>query len=124
MLPTLWIQAHLMLICRSRDKRAGTSALVSPTVAGRSIGEILVDSEWTEGGSVISDRIRAIDSLINSSFLNPGDEGLAHLFKDLKERPKIDSPEQLLEILDKSAICAVVVSSMVPANAAGVGESH
>lgn len=101
---------------------AETSAMAD--CRGRVTAAILVSSEFANGGNVISDPIRAIDSLINSSFLNPGEEGLAHLFKDLKERPKIDSPEQLLEILDKSAIGACVISIMEPAHAAWVGEAH
>ncbi len=76
------------------------------------------------GGRIISERIRAIDSLINSSFLNPGGGGLAHLFKDLKDRPKLDSPEQLLEVLEESAIGACVVSIMEPAHADWVGDAH
>ena len=41
---------------------------------------------------------RAVDSLINSSFLNPANEGgLGYLFKNITDRPLLDSPEALLE---------------------------
>jgi hypothetical protein len=67
---------------------------------------------------------RAVDSLINSSFLNPGDGGLSHLFKDIKDRPKLDSAEALLEVLDAADIGACVVSIMQPEHAEWVGNAH
>ena len=67
---------------------------------------------------------RAVDSLINSSFLNPSDESLGYLFKGIGERPKIDSPEALLEQLDTADIGACVVSIMEPDHADWVGRAH
>ncbi|MDP6376302.1 MAG: amidohydrolase family protein [Pseudomonadales bacterium] len=67
---------------------------------------------------------RAVDSLINSSFLNPGDESLGYLFKDIEKRPKVDSPEQLLEQLDAADIGACVVSIMQANHAEWVGRAH
>lgn len=69
-------------------------------------------------------RQRAVDSLINSSFLNPGEEGLGHLFKDIGDRPALDSPEALLEALDAADIGACVLSIMQPEHAAWVGDAH
>jgi len=70
-------------------------------------------------------RLRAIDSLINSSFLDHDQStGLAHLFKDLKERPRINTPEDLLEQLDAADIGAGVISIMEPAHAEWVGNAH
>ncbi len=71
-------------------------------------------------------RPRAIDSLINSSFLDHDkkDDGLAHLFKDLKDRPAIHTPEDLLEHLDAADIGACVVSIMGPDHAEWVGQAH
>ncbi len=68
---------------------------------------------------------RAIDALVNSSFLS-GSEGIAvgHLFKDLDARPKIDSPEQLLELMDAAGVGAAVVSIMEPEHAAWVGDAQ
>lgn len=69
--------------------------------------------------------IRAIDSLVNSSFLGPpGEGGLGYLFRDIEKRPKIDSAEQLLEALDGADIGACVVSIMQPDHAAWVGDAH
>ena len=68
---------------------------------------------------------RAVDSLINSSFLNPVNEGgLGYLFKNIADRPLLDSPEALLEQLDKSGIGACVVSIMEPDHAEWVGRAH
>jgi predicted TIM-barrel fold metal-dependent hydrolase len=67
---------------------------------------------------------RAVDSLINSSFLNPGDGGLGYLFKDIAERPKIDSATALLEVLDSADIGACVVSIMESDHAEWVGAAH
>ncbi|MEE9254007.1 MAG: amidohydrolase family protein [Pseudomonadales bacterium] len=73
----------------------------------------------------MSQDIRAIDSLVNSSFLAaPGDGGLGYLFRDIKDRPKIDSAEQLLEALDGANIGACVVSIMQPDHAEWVGSAH
>ena len=70
-------------------------------------------------------RERAIDTLINSSFLSNDSTGaLGHLFKDLKDRPKIDSPTQLMELLDRQDIGACVISIMEPAHAEWVGKAH
>ncbi len=70
-------------------------------------------------------RIRAIDSLINSNFLDAGgDSGLRHLFKDIEERPPITSPEQLLERLEQCDIGACVLSIMQPDHAEWVGAAH
>ena len=68
---------------------------------------------------------RAVDSLINSSFLNPGGEGgLGYLFKGIEDRPKIDTPEALLEQLDAADIGACVISIMAPEHAEWVGKAH
>jgi len=67
---------------------------------------------------------RAVDSLINSSFLNPGDGGLGYLFKNIAERPKIDSADALLEQLDQANIGACVISIMEPEHAEWVGKAH
>ncbi|MYD73451.1 MAG: hypothetical protein F4Y11_04140, partial [Chloroflexi bacterium] len=69
----------------------------------------------------MGDRIRAIDSLINSNFLDPaGDSALRYLFKDIEGRGAIETPEQLLEVLDQSDIGAGVVSIMQPEHAVWV----
>lgn len=67
---------------------------------------------------------RAVDSLINSSFLNPNASGLGYLFKDIADRPKLDSPEALLEQLDAAGIGACVVTIMEPDHAEWVGQAH
>ncbi len=73
----------------------------------------------------MSDAIRAIDSLVNSSFLGPvGEGGLGYLFRDIKDRPRIESPDQLLEALDAANIGACVVSIMEPEHAEWVGAAH
>ena len=74
----------------------------------------------------MTDRTRAIDSLVNSSFLanHAGGAGLAHLFKDIGERERIETPEQLLGLLDHADIGAAVVSIMEPAHAEWVGMAH
>lgn len=73
-------------------------------------------------------RLRAIDSLINSAFLNlageAGESGLGHLFRDISERQTFDDPEQLLEVLDASDIGAAVISIMEPDHAEWVGAAH
>lgn len=68
--------------------------------------------------------IRAVDSLINSSFLNPTDDSVGYLFKDLATRPKLDSPDALLEALDAADIGACVVSIMEEGHADWVGRAH
>jgi len=69
--------------------------------------------------------MRAVDSLINSSFLNPSNEGgLDYLFKGITNRPKLDSAEGLLEILDTADIGACVISIMDPDHADWVGKAH
>lgn len=68
---------------------------------------------------------RAIDTLVNSNFLavdQPG--GLDHLFKDIRDRPKIETADQLLKQLDGAGIGAAVVSIMDPAHAEWVGRAH
>jgi predicted TIM-barrel fold metal-dependent hydrolase len=73
----------------------------------------------------VSQRIRAIDSLINSSFLDARDEsGLSHLFRDITSRQQIRDPEELLATLDASDIGAAVVSIMTPDHADWVGAAH
>ncbi len=67
---------------------------------------------------------RAVDSLVNSSFLNPGDGGLGYLFKNIADRPRIDSAEALLEQLDAAGIGACVISIMEPEHADWVGRAH
>ena len=70
-------------------------------------------------------RPRAIDSLVNSSFLSRGADGaLAHLFKDLGDRPRIETAGDLLAILDTADVGAAVVSIMEPAHAEWVAEAH
>lgn len=70
-------------------------------------------------------RIPAIDSLINSSFLSANDSAsLGHLFKDLASRPRIETPEALLETLAASDIRAAVVSIMQPDHAEWVADAH
>ena len=55
---------------------------------------------------------RAIDTLINSSFLSTeeGGGGLSYLFKDMTNRPKIETPSDLIGHLDDNNIGAAVVS--------------
>jgi uncharacterized protein len=76
----------------------------------------------------MAERIRAIDSLINSTFLDLSGEGgtaaLGHLFRDMASRPRFDEPEQLLEALDAAGIGACVISIMEPAHAEWVGRAH
>ena len=68
---------------------------------------------------------RAIDTLINSSFLTPDQGGgLGHLFKDLKDRPKINDVDDLLASLDQANIGAAVVSIMQEEHAEWVGNAH
>ncbi len=70
-------------------------------------------------------RVRAIDALVNSSFLNAKDgSGLSYLFKDIAERPPIRTPEDLLQALDGAGIGAAVVSIMEPAHADWVSRAH
>jgi predicted TIM-barrel fold metal-dependent hydrolase len=70
-------------------------------------------------------RLPAIDSLVNSSFLNGNDSSaLGHLIKDLASRPPIVTPEDLLEQLEANDIRAAVLSIMDPAHAEWVGEAH
>lgn len=67
----------------------------------------------------------AIDSLVNSTFLASDQSGgLGHLFKDLKDRPKIETVDHLLEQLHEAAIGAAVVSIMDPSHAEWVGKAH
>lgn len=70
-------------------------------------------------------RVRAIDALVNSSFLNAKDgSGLSYLFKDIAERPPIRTPENLLQELDRAGIGAAVVSIMEPEHAEWVSKAH
>jgi len=69
--------------------------------------------------------IRAIDSLINSSFLSTGtDQALGYLFKDLQDRPAIKTPEDLLAQLEQANIGACVLVIMEPDHAEWVGKAH
>mgnify|MGYP001171937136 CR=1 FL=1 len=73
----------------------------------------------------MSERIIAIDSLVNSSFLSTGgDGGLSYLFKDIEERAPIKEPEDLLAQLAQADIGACVLSIMEPAHAEWVGQAH
>ena len=73
----------------------------------------------------MSGRVRAIDSLVNSSFLAPESQaGLAYLFKDVADREPIAHVEQLLDRLDAADIGAAVVSIMEPGHAEWVGKAH
>lgn len=67
----------------------------------------------------------AIDALVNSTFLNadPG-KNLAHLFKDMGERPAMESAEDLLARMGESGVGAAVVSIMEPEHAEWVGAAH
>ena len=70
-------------------------------------------------------RTRAIDALVNSSFLSPGgDKALAYLFKDIKDRATISEAEDLLQVLDNADVAATVVSIMQPDHAEWVGAAH
>lgn len=69
--------------------------------------------------------LRAIDSLINSSFLSRDQSaGLGHLFRDLKDRKPIDDVDDLLEQLDDAGVGACMVSIMEPDHADWVGAAH
>ena len=81
-------------------------------------------------------RPRAIDTLINSSFIDHarakaagadgGEEGggLGYLFKDLADRPVINTPAELIDVLDQNNIGAAVVSIMEPGHADWVADAH
>ena len=70
-------------------------------------------------------RVRAIDALVNSSFLDgEGGGALGHLFKDIGDRAAIQVPEDLLARLDAAGIEAAVVSIMQPSHAEWVGDAH
>ena len=70
-------------------------------------------------------RIRAIDSLVNSSFLNANQgEGLEYLFKGIGDRTRMETPEQFLEALDSADVGAAVVSIMDPKHADWVSAAH
>ena len=70
-------------------------------------------------------RVRAIDALVNSSFLDgEGSGALGHLFKDIGDRAAIQVPEDLLARLDAAGIEAAVVSIMQPSHAEWVGDAH
>ena len=57
--------------------------------------------------------VRAIDSLINSHFLDQNQEGTtSYLFKDLKHRRKIEDVDELLNQLNQNDIGACVISIM------------
>ncbi len=69
--------------------------------------------------------MRAIDSLINSSFLGSDQGGgLGHLFKDLKDRPQIRDVDDLLGHLASADIGAGVVSIMQEEHAKWVADAH
>jgi uncharacterized protein len=68
---------------------------------------------------------RAVDSLINSSFLSSDQAtGLDHLFKDLRQRTRISTVDDLLQQLEAASIGACVVSIMQEDHAAWVGKAH
>ncbi len=70
-------------------------------------------------------RTRAIDSLVNSSFLQGGEGGgLNYLFKDMAERRPITDADQFLQVLDAADIGAAVVSIMQPEHAEWIGDAH
>lgn len=70
-------------------------------------------------------RPRAVDSLVNSSFLGAGDDrSLNYLFRDLADRPPVRTPEDLLAQMDACDVGAAVVSIMNPTHAEWVGEAH
>ncbi|MGH2586626.1 MAG: amidohydrolase family protein [Dehalococcoidia bacterium] len=73
----------------------------------------------------VSGRIRAIDALVNSSFLQDGEgAALSHLFKDIEQRRPITDPEQLLTAMDAADVGAAVVSIMQPEHADWVEDAH
>ncbi len=70
-------------------------------------------------------RIRAIDSLVNSTFL--GDQqgaGLSHLFAGIDARPVISTAAGLLAAMDAADVGAAVVSIMEPGHAEWVARAH
>jgi hypothetical protein len=70
-------------------------------------------------------RSRAVDALVNSSFLQGGEgAALSYLFKDMEQRGPITDPEQLLAIMDAADVGAAVISIMQPEHAEWVGEAH
>lgn len=85
------------------------------------------DEGWVASGEVpgLMARVRAIDSLVNSSFLEAeSGSGLAYLFRGIDERQAITDVEQLLEVLDRAEIGAAVVSIMTAEHADWVGRAH
>lgn len=69
--------------------------------------------------------VRAIDSLINSHFLDKNQEGTtSYLFKDLKNRRKIDDVDQLLNQLNENGVGACVISIMEEKYASWVSQAH
>lgn len=69
-------------------------------------------------------RIRALDSLVNSSFLSEGEPALAYLFKDIANRTPLKTPEDLIAALDSADVGAAVVSIMEPGHADWVGDAQ
>ncbi len=70
-------------------------------------------------------RVRAIDSLVNSSFLNPNPgAGLEYLFKGISGQKGIETAEDLLAALNAADIGAAVVSIMQPEHAEWVAAAH
>lgn len=70
-------------------------------------------------------RPRAVDALVNSSFLDrEGGQALAHLFRDIADRPRFTDPDELLDHLDGFDIGACVLSIMDPSHAEWVGRAH
>lgn len=67
---------------------------------------------------------RAIDTLVNSTFLAAEQSTQGYLFKGSENRPKIESADDLLECLDEAGIGAAVVSIMDPSHAEWVGRAH
>ncbi len=71
------------------------------------------------------DRQPAVDALVNSSFLSPNaGQNLAHLFKDIENRPAISNPEELLARMGESNVGAAVISIMEPDHADWVAAAH
>ncbi|HAK50323.1 MAG TPA: hypothetical protein DCM54_00245 [Gammaproteobacteria bacterium] len=69
--------------------------------------------------------VRAIDSLINSNFLDADQTGgTSYLFKGLKDRRKIDDVDELLGQLDEVDIGACVISIMEEKYADWVGKAN
>jgi predicted TIM-barrel fold metal-dependent hydrolase len=70
-------------------------------------------------------RVRAVDALVNSSFLQGGEgRALGYLFKDIDQRQPITEAEHLLAAMDAAGVGAAVVSIMQPEHADWVADAH